>query len=83
MTNRHFVEDLDGARHISVVEHLLMVQWVVRSIPHGGHIELFHVPASWCNNYLVHIKDPLLLIGKSSPCSGDRSLCPDSLCSDH
>ena len=25
---------------------LLMVQWVVRSVPHGGPIELFLVPAS-------------------------------------
>ena len=30
----------------SMVEHLLMVQWVVRSILHEGPIELFLVPAS-------------------------------------
>ena len=34
-----------------------MVQWVIKSIPHGGPIELF----------LVHIKEPLLLIRKCSP----------------
>ena len=28
------------------VESLLMVQWVIRSIPHGGPIELFLYPAS-------------------------------------
>ena len=30
----------------SLVEHPLMVQWVIRSIPHGGPTELFLVPAS-------------------------------------
>ena len=35
-----------GVRCSSVVEHPLMVQWVVGSIPRGGHIELFLVPAS-------------------------------------
>ena len=48
----------------------------------GGPIELFLVPASvphWCNKDrgmcypvcgMVHIKEPLLLIGMSSPCGG-------------
>ena len=50
----------------------------------GGPIELFLVPASaprldWCNKGrgmcypvcgMVHIKEPLLLIGKSSLCGG-------------
>ena len=39
----------------------------------GGPIELFLVPASGtCNPVcgIVHIKEPLLLIGKSSPCGG-------------
>ena len=48
----------------------------------GGPIELFLVPASapnWCNKGcgmcypvcgMVHIKEPLVLIGKSSPCGG-------------
>ena len=48
-----------------------MVQWVVGSILHGGTIELFLVPASGiyypvCG--MMHIKEPLLLIGESSPC---------------
>ena len=30
----------------SVVEHPLMVRWVIRSIPHGEPIELFVIPAS-------------------------------------
>ena len=59
-----------------------MVRWVVGSILHGGPIELFLVPASahdWCNKGhgmcypvcgMVHMKEPLLLIGKSSPCGG-------------
>ena len=36
----------------------------------GGPIELFLVPASACGMCygMVHIKQPLLLIGKSSPC---------------
>ena len=61
-----------------------MVLWAVGSMPHGGPIELFLVPASAprldynkgrdvsyrvCG--MVHIKDPLLLSEKSSPCSGD------------
>ena len=61
-----------------MVERPLMVQWVVGSIPHGGLIELFLFSASvqrlvnkgrgmlsclWDDAY---IKEPLLLIGKSS-----------------
>ena len=34
-----------GERCSSIVEHLLMVQWVIRSIPHEEPIELFLVPA--------------------------------------
>ena len=57
-----------------------MARWVVGSIPHGGHIELFLVKPvlhDWCNKGcgrcypvcgMVHIKEPLLLIEKSSPC---------------
>ena len=66
-----------------MAERLLMVQWVVRSIPHGGPDELFIVLASaarlvqqrpWyvhpvCG--MMYIKgDPLLLIKMSSPGSG-------------
>ena len=29
-----------------MVEHQLMVMWVIRSIPHGGPTELFLIPAS-------------------------------------
>ena len=55
-----------------------MVRWVVGSIPHDGPIELFLVPASahkgrdMCYPVcgMVHIKEPLLLIGKSSSCGG-------------
>ena len=50
------------------------------SILHGGPIELFLIPGNdWYNKRygmcyavceMVHIKDPLLLIKKSSSCSG-------------
>ena len=59
---------------------------MVRAFAHGaigrwgGPIELFlHVIHDWCNKGrgmcypvcgMVHIKQPLLLIGKSSPCGG-------------
>ena len=56
-----------------------MVRWVVGLIVHGGPIELFLVPAmphDWCNKGrgicyvcgMMHIKEPLLLIAKSSLC---------------
>ena len=64
-----------------------MVQQVIRLISHGGPIEFFFC-SSQCSTtgvtkatvcavlYVkVHIKDSLLLIRKSSPCSG-RSRCP-------
>ena len=35
-----------GARCRSVVEWPLMMQWVIRSIPHGGPNELFLIPTS-------------------------------------
>ena len=56
----------------SLVECLLMVQQVIRSILQWGSIELFliltSVPQLVCA-ILIHIK---ILIGKNSPCSGDR-----------
>ena len=51
-----------------------MVRWVFGSILHGGPIELFLVPSSAPRQVcvilsgMVHIKEPLLLIGKCSPC---------------
>ena len=50
-----------------------MVQWVVGSILHGGHIELFLVTGcGMCYPVcgMMHINEPLLLIGKSSLCGG-------------
>ena len=66
-----------------------MVRWIVGSILHGGPIELFLVPVlhTRCNKShdmsysvcgMMHIKEPLLLIVKSSPCGG--SGFPLSLC---
>ena len=67
-----------GMRCSAVVEHLLMVRWVIGSIFHGRAIELFHIPASapwpvyqrlWYMYVfgMVRIKT---LIEKSTPCSG-------------
>ena len=49
-----------------------MVRWIVGSILHGVD------PLSWCNKGMcypvcgmVHIKEPLLLIEKNSPCGRD------------
>ena len=66
-----------GARYSSMVEHSLMVWWVLRSIPHGPTKPIL-VPASAgvtkavCG--MVHIKEPSLLIRKSNPCGGSRFL---------
>ena len=61
-----------------------MARWIIKSIPHGGPIELFLVPAlfhDWCNNGrgmcyslcgMVHVKDLLPLIERSSLCSGSN-----------
>ena len=54
-----------------------MVRWVVGSILRGGHIELFLVPdrgmcCPVCG--MMHIKEPLLLIGKSGPYGSSRFL---------
>ena len=46
----------------------LMVRWVVGLTLHGGPIELCGMCYLVCG--LMHIKEPLLLIGKSSPCGG-------------
>ena len=60
---------------ISTSLRLLMVRWVVGSIPHGGpsHCSTTGVTCHgiFCSVWgMVHIKEPLLLIGKSSPCGG-------------
>ena len=60
-----------------------MVRWVVGSIPHGvdplGYFSFQPVLHDWCNKGrgicypvcgMMHIKEPLLLIGMSSPCGG-------------
>ena len=72
-----------GARCSSEVERSLMVRWVVGSIIHGvdplNYFSFQPVLHDWCNKdrgmcYLVcgmmHIKEPLLLIERSSPCGG-------------
>ena len=54
-----------------------MVRWVIGSIPHGGLIRLFLLPAKVCDilsvSGMVHINDSLLQI-ENSPCSGVSSI---------
>ena len=69
-----------GAGRSSEVERSLMVRWVVGSILHVDPLSYFSfqpVLHDWCNNGrgmcyplsgMVHIKEPLLLIDKSSLC---------------
>ena len=70
-----------GVRFSPVVEHLLMVQQVVGSVPRDGPIELLFVAVSTpmtgitkvvvcpvCG--MVYIKELLLLIEKKNSCSG-------------
>ena len=78
----HFVLKLDyGAGHSSEVERLLNARWVVGSILHGvvplSYFAFQPVLHDWCNKGhdmcypvcgMVHIKEPLLLIDKSSLC---------------
>ena len=78
-----FVSPNVGARRSSEVERSLMVRWVVGSILHGvkplSYFSFQPVPHDWCNKGrgmcypvcgMVHIKEPLLLIDKSSLCGG-------------
>ena len=72
-----------GAGRSSEVERSLMVRWVVGSILHGvdplSYFSFQLVLHDWCNKGrgmcypvcgMVHIKEPLLLIDKSSLCGG-------------
>ena len=74
-----------GAGRSSEVEHSLMVRLVVGSILHGvdplSYLSFQPVLHNWCNKGhgicypvcgMVHIKEPLLLIDKSSLCGGTR-----------
>ena len=60
-----------------------MVRWVVRSILHGvdDYFSFQPVLHDWCNkgrgmrypvSGMMHIKEPLMLIGKSSLCGGSE-----------
>ena len=72
-----------GAGRSSEVERSLMVRWVVGSILHGvdplSYFSFQPVLHDWCNKGrgmcypvcgMVHIKETLLLIDKSSLCGG-------------
>ena len=73
----------EGAGRSSEVERLLMVRWVIGLILHGvdplSYFSFQPVLHDWCNKGrgmcypvcgMVHIKEPLLLIDKSSLCGG-------------
>ena len=67
-----------GAGYNSEVERSLLVRWVVGSILHGvdplNYFSFQPVLHDWFMCYpvcgMVHIKEPLLLIDKSSLCGG-------------
>ena len=74
---------VEGAGRSSEVERSLKVRWVVGSILHGvdplSSFSFQPVLHDWCNKGrgmcypvcgMVHIKEPLLLIDKSSLCGG-------------
>ena len=74
---------LGGAGRSSEVERSLMVRWVVGSILQGvdplSYFSFQPVLHNWCNKGcgmcypvcgMMHIKEPLLLIDKSSLCGG-------------
>ena len=79
----YFLPFPQGAGRSSLVERSLMVWWVVGSILHGvdplSYFSFQPVLHDWCNKGygmcypvcgMVHIKEPLLLIDKSSLCGG-------------
>ena len=83
MRNSSMDRSEEGAGRSSEVERSLMVRWVVGSILHGvdplSYFSFQPVLHDWCNKGrgmcypvcgMVHIKEPLLLIGKSSLCGG-------------
>ena len=63
-----------------MVEPSLVVLWFVGSIPHGGSSQCSTagIKKGCAMSYHVcvmeHIKEPLLLIKKNGPCSGDNGL---------
>ena len=79
----HCFVSCGGAGRSSEVERSLMVRWIVGSILHGvdplSYFSFQPVLHDWCNKGrgmcypvcgMVHIKEPLLLIDKSSLCGG-------------
>ena len=79
---QNFVSN-EGAGRSSEVERSVMVRWVIGSILHGvdplSYFSFQPVLHDWCNKGrgrcysvcgMVHIKEPLLLINKSSLCGG-------------
>ena len=82
-TTDYFDGDSDTIFFSSEVERSLMMRWVVGSILHGvdplSYFSFQPVLHDWCNKGrgmchpvygMVYIKEPSLLIGKSSLCGG-------------
>ena len=73
---RSCIRSFGGAGRSSEVERSLMVRWVVGSILHRvdplSYFSFQPVLHDWCTKGcgMVHIKEPLLLIYKSSLCGG-------------
>ena len=86
----HFLFFIVGYCRVLIPGHqnsLLRVRWVIGSILHGlgplSYISFQPVLHDWCNKargmcypvcWMVHIKEPLLLIRKSSPCGSSGFL---------
>ena len=76
LLNENVFARLIGVGRSSEVERSLMVRWVVGSIPHGvdplSYFSFQPVLHDMCYPVcgMVHIKEPLLLIDKSSLCGG-------------
>ena len=79
--NRGIFRSWRGAGRSSEVERSLMVQWVVGSVDPLSYFSFKPVLHDWCNKGrgmcypvcgMVHIKEPFVLIDKSSLCGGSR-----------
>ena len=57
---------------LNAITLTFLLMRAIGSILHGGPFEVFLIPASICFLVceMVHIKQPLLLTGKNSPCIG-------------
>ena len=71
---------INTVAYIVHIWHISMVRWVIlHGVDPLSYLSFQPVLHDWCNKGrgmcypvcgMVHIKEPLLLIGKSSPCGG-------------